>query len=122
MFFRIFVVQIKSGVWNMILHQDGPVVKCYLLELLTYLVNRYENCSKKWYFVLKIVLIYCEKKLSSIEKNFCKFKAEGREFENFFRSLENNLLEQILFKLFAGSFYRSCTYIGMVERAVGTND
>ena len=57
LFFRIFVVQIKSGVWNMILHQDGPVVKCYLLELLIYQVNRYENCSKKWYFVLKIVLI-----------------------------------------------------------------
>jgi hypothetical protein len=36
--------------------------------------------SMWWYFVSKIALTYCEKKL--------KFKAEGREFEIFFISLE----------------------------------
>jgi hypothetical protein len=39
----------------------------------------------KWYFVTKIVLTYCEKNCSSIEKIF---KAEGRKFAKILRSLE----------------------------------
>ena len=35
-----------------------------------------------------IVPTYCEKKILSIEKRLLKFEAEGCEFENFFRSLE----------------------------------
>jgi hypothetical protein len=35
----------------------------------------------KWYFVTKIVLTYCEKKLLN-------FEAESREFAKFLRSLE----------------------------------
>ena len=43
----------------------------------------------KWYFVTNIVLTYCEKKncFCDREKRL-KFEAEGREFENFLRSLE----------------------------------
>ena len=41
-----------------------------------------------WYFVSKIVLTYCEKKCSSDGQKILKFKAEGREFAKFLRSLE----------------------------------
>jgi hypothetical protein len=34
---------------------------------------------KKWYFVFKIVLVYCSKRV--IKKNFCKFEFAGGEFE-----------------------------------------
>ena len=38
----------------------------------------------KWYFVTKIVVTYCEKKLFLvIEENIWNFEAEGREFANF---------------------------------------
>ena len=40
---------------------------------------------KKWYFVTKIVLTYCEKKNVLVIK---KFKAEGRDFSKILRSLE----------------------------------
>ena len=44
---------------------------------------------KKWYFVTKIVLSYCEKKKCfRDQENFLKFKAEGQEFAEFLRSLE----------------------------------
>ena len=33
--------------------------------------------SKKWYFVTKIVLTYCEKNCSSDQENLWKFDAEG---------------------------------------------
>ena len=48
----------------------------------------HQTC-REWYFVTKIVLIYCEKKKcsSGLEK-LLKFEAEGQEFENFLRSLE----------------------------------
>ena len=36
--------------------------------------------SKKWYFVTKIVLTYCEKNCSSDREKLLKFEAEGREF------------------------------------------
>ena len=36
----------------------------------------------------KIVLTYCEKKKSSYREKLLKFKAEGREFANILRSLE----------------------------------
>jgi hypothetical protein len=42
----------------------------------------------QWYFVTKIVLTYCEKKCSSDREKLLKFKAEGREFSKFLRSLE----------------------------------
>ena len=44
--------------------------------------------SKQKYFVTKIVLTYCEKKCSSDQEKLLKFKAEGREFAKFLRSLE----------------------------------
>ena len=42
----------------------------------------------KWYFVTKIVLNYCEKKCSIDREKLLKFEAEGREFANFLRTLE----------------------------------
>ena len=42
----------------------------------------------KWYFVTKIVLNYCEKNCFSDREKLLKFKAEGWEFANFLRSLE----------------------------------
>ena len=42
----------------------------------------------KWYFVIKIVLTYCEKNCSSVREKNLKFKAEGREFVKILRSLE----------------------------------
>ena len=46
--------------------------------------------EKKWYFVIKIVLTYCEKKIVLvIEKKLLKFEAEGQEFAKFLRSLEH---------------------------------
>ena len=36
--------------------------------------------SGEWYFVTKIVLTYCEKKLFQILRKILKFEAEGREF------------------------------------------
>ena len=47
-----------------------------------------ESCQT-WYFVPKIVLTYCEKKLLCwLRKNFYKFDAEGRELPNFLRSIK----------------------------------
>ena len=48
----------------------------------------YTCTIKNWYFVTKIVLIYCEKKYSRDREDFLKFEAEGREFDFFLRSLE----------------------------------
>ena len=51
--------------------------------------NRNEDCeesTKKWSFVSKILLTFCEKKCSSDQKNKMKFKAEGREFAKILRS------------------------------------
>ena len=47
-----------------------------------------QQTGKKWYFVTKIVLTYCEKKLASDRENLLKFQAEGREFAKILRSLE----------------------------------
>ena len=41
-----------------------------------------------WYFVTTIVLTYCEKKCSSDTEKNLKFEAEGQEFANCLRSLE----------------------------------
>ena len=41
-----------------------------------------------WYFVTNIVLTYCEKNCSSDWEKLLKFEAEGREFSNILRSLE----------------------------------
>ena len=39
--------------------------------------------NKKWYFVTKIVLTYCEKKkCSSDREKLLKFEAEGQEFRD----------------------------------------
>ena len=43
---------------------------------------------QEWYFVTKIVVTYCEKNCSSDQEIFLKFKAAGREFAKFLRSLE----------------------------------
>ena len=43
---------------------------------------------KKWYFVTKNVLSYCEKNCSSKREKLLKFEAEGQEFSKFLRSLE----------------------------------
>ena len=43
----------------------------------------------KWYFVTKIVLTYCEKKVfSSNQEKLLKLEAEGREFAKLLRSLK----------------------------------
>ena len=43
---------------------------------------------RKWYFVTKIVLTYCEKNSSSDREKLLKFEAEGQEFTKILRSLE----------------------------------
>ena len=42
----------------------------------------------KWYFVIKIVLTYCEKKCSPDREKLLKLEAEGQEFTKFLRLLE----------------------------------
>ena len=42
----------------------------------------------EWYFVIKIVLTYCEKNCSTDREKHLKFEAEGREFSKILRSLE----------------------------------
>ena len=44
--------------------------------------------DQKWYFVTKIVLTYCRKNCSSDREKLLKFEAQGREFAQFLRSLE----------------------------------
>ena len=44
--------------------------------------------KKKWYFVIKIVLTYCEKNCSTDREKLLKFEAENREFSNLLRSLD----------------------------------
>ena len=46
-----------------------------------------KRLKKKWYFVSKIVLIYCEKKMFSVQEKLLKFEAKGWEFAMFLRSL-----------------------------------
>ena len=43
----------------------------------------------KWYFVVKIVLTYCEKKCSSFREKILKLVAQDLEFAKFLRSLEH---------------------------------
>ena len=43
-----------------------------------------------WYFVTKIVLIYCEKKNVPVIRKIWKFEAEGQDFAKFLRSLERS--------------------------------
>ena len=43
---------------------------------------------QQWYFVTKIVLTYCEKKHPSDREKLLKFDAEGQEFAEILRSLE----------------------------------
>ena len=52
---------------------------CYSLE---------KTKGNNWYFVIKIVLTYCEKKYSSDREKLFKFQAEGQEFAKFLKSLE----------------------------------
>jgi hypothetical protein len=47
--------------------------------------------SKNWYFITKIVLIYCEKKCCSDQENILKLKAEDREFAKHLRSPEQSI-------------------------------
>ena len=39
--------------------------------------------NKKWQFVSKIVLTYCEKKIVLVTEKNSQLEAEGREFANF---------------------------------------
>ena len=57
----------------------GPVVHAATFDKAS------SEAKSKWYFVTKIFLTYCEKKLFYlvIEKNVLKFEAEGREFAKF---------------------------------------
>ena len=51
-------------------------------------ITKLKAAKKKWYFVTKIVLIYCEKKIVLvIEKKKMQFEAESREFAKILRSL-----------------------------------
>ena len=64
------------------------------LTAITFVVVNFCNAMcvsmqvKKWYFVTKIVLTYCEKKCSTDQEKLLKFEAEGRESANSLRSLE----------------------------------
>ena len=44
--------------------------------------------GRKWYFVTKFVLTYCENFFSSDREKLLKFDAEGWEFAKFLISLE----------------------------------
>ena len=50
--------------------------------------KRVVSLCQKCYFVTKIVLNFWEKKMFYDWENLLKFEAEGREFANFLRSLE----------------------------------
>ena len=55
-------------------------LKAYVMPNISQLGSQNE-----WYFVTKIVLTYCEKKIVSISdrEKVLKFEAEGRQFANF---------------------------------------
>ena len=55
-------------------------VKFAFLSHISLQTRELRKCEKKWYFVTKIVLTYCEKKNSSDREKLLKFEAEGREF------------------------------------------
>ena len=87
------IIFIKSWLWNMITPYLG-FEKPALLELnlsrkLIYLYWPYCTCTvvlshkNGMYFVSKIVLTFCEKKIVLL-----KFKAKGQEFPKFLRSVE----------------------------------
>ena len=55
--------------------------------------------ASNWYFVTKIVLIFCEKNCSSDREKLLKFEAEGRELAKFLRSVEKIVIViELLFK------------------------
>ena len=71
---------------------------------------------RKWNFVTKIVLTYCQKNCSSDQEEILKFEAEGREFAKILRSLEqfiqtmkgqNNFWKQNTFLTCSWRFLRS---------------
>ena len=69
--------------------------------------HQYFTVEKEWYFVIKIVLTYCEKKIVLvIEKKLLKFEAEGQKFlkclslqEQFIRpvKVQTNFCNRMLF-------------------------
>ena len=62
--------------------------KYFAAEVVNYL-SLYNVHRYKWYFVTKIVLTYCEKKMSYRDgEKLLKCEAVGREFVKFLRSLE----------------------------------
>ena len=70
----------------MIFHSINYFFNAYYFTSQNYFLEFSEN---NWYFVTKIVLTYFEKKIVLVaEEKLLKFKAEGREFEKFLRSLE----------------------------------
>ena len=60
----------------------------YLTREKQHLTSCTQHSIYKWYFVTKIVLTYCEKKISCDRENLLKFKAEGQEYAKVMRSLE----------------------------------
>ena len=68
----------QKAVWQ---HHVTYWGHCYLLS----------GRIQQWYFVTKIVLTYCDKKIVLIEKKLLKFETEGQEFAKFLRSVEQFL-------------------------------
>ena len=66
----IFLIPPKIDAW-------AEIMKMFLLSF-------WKIEAKNWYSLTKFVLTYC----SSDREKLLKFKAEGREFANFLRSLE----------------------------------
>ena len=67
---------------------------------------------QKWYFLAKIILTHCEKKIVLLfEKNF---EAEGREFENKFRSIHLSRERSVQFLKHNTCLTFSWSYLGPI--------
>ena len=71
------------------------VLNTFILQLTsktntkpTLIIYKTNSNEHQWYFVTKIVLTHCEKKLFYWSRKLLKFEAEGQEFAKFLRSLE----------------------------------
>ena len=64
--------------WNLQL-PFSVLIFCVEFRELSHLTRDLSQAEKKWYFVTKIVLTYCEKKCSSDREKLLK-EAEGQEF------------------------------------------
>ena len=71
----------KYRVWN------SENIVYFKFEFLRLQRQKNRVQTRKWYFITKIVLTYCGKKILVTEKNL-KFEAKGREFTKIVRSQE----------------------------------